>query len=394
MDFELTEEQRMLKENVRKFIEKEVTPAAAEKDHLGVLPKEEQKAWIKRLLPFGYLVGPVPEEHGGQGLGWFDYALMMEELAYGWAALSSIVWITSTPTLMLQLGPPEFKERYLKGTLSGDLIGALCLSEPNVGSQFPRGIQTRAVAKDDAYVLNGRKIWISNGYVADFVIVYCMAKEQDGSEMPTFLLVDKAESPFEAREIPKIGWKASSLAELTFEDVLVPRRNNLILSAIEEGSPLALAPQAITQTFAVGRAMLAIRSCGVAQAAIDASVRYAKERIQFGKPLGEMQIIQEMIVDMTTSNDAARLLALRAFDLLQKGKPCMKEAAMAKAFACENAIQVTLKAMQVHGAMGLTEELPLERYFRDARVFVIPDGTTQIQKLIAGREILGLKAFR
>jgi alkylation response protein AidB-like acyl-CoA dehydrogenase len=258
----------------------------------------------------------------------------------------------------------------------------MAISEPDVGSGAPRGIKTRAVLDGDEYVINGTKTWISNGSISDLAEVLCMVDEGKGTSELCSIIVDRRESPYAATDYHKVGWHAASTAEVSFDNCRVPKRN-----LIKGGGGL------VQEALGMNRAFVAVRACGVAQAAIDASIRYARERVQFGKPIGRFQLIQEMIVDMVTKTDSARLLALRALELLNKGIQCPKETSMAKAYCCEIVNEVTSKAIQIHGAMGLTEDLPVERYFRDGRLFSIPDGTTEIQKLIVGREILGMHAF-
>ncbi|MBC8273556.1 MAG: acyl-CoA dehydrogenase family protein [Chloroflexi bacterium] len=255
-----------------------------------------------------------------------------------------------------------------------------------MGSGAPSGVQTTAILDGKEYVINGTKTWITNGPIADVADVLCVTDKSKGPLGLSRILVEKSQSPFAAKEIHKLGWRANPFAELSFVDCRVPKENLREFDA-------ATSRQELRRDLQYGRSMLGIRACGLAQAAIDASISYAKERVQFGKPIGSFQMIQEMIVDMVISTESARLLALRALALLDNGIGCPKESSMAKAFGCEMVSDVTSKAVQIHGAAGLDEELPIERYFRDARVFAIPDGTTQIQKLIVGRELLGIKAY-
>jgi alkylation response protein AidB-like acyl-CoA dehydrogenase len=241
------------------------------------------------------------------------------------------------------------------------------------------------VLDGDDYVINGTKMWISNGTIADYVIVVATTDSSKGRDGICQLLVEKEVSPFESREIKKLGVKAFPTAELVFKDCRVPKGNLLV--APGKGF------KATKRDLAFARCNASIASVGIAQAALDAAVRYAKGRIQFGKPIGKFQLIQEMLADMAMELDAARFLAYRAFSLLDKGDLPMKEASMAKAYATEAAVRIASKSIQIHGSYGLAEEFPVERYFRDARVYTIPDGTTEIQKLVVGREMLGLSAF-
>ena len=387
MDFELNEEQKMMKRAARDFLTKEIAPVVDEHEKKGALTKDEAKGFVKQLIPLGYVVGMIPEDHGGLGLDALSYGLLLEELAYCWASLSSLVHITATVALgLVSRGTPELREKYLEEAMSGDVICCGAISEPNAGSDAPRSVSTTAVLDGDDYIVNGTKIWITNGPIADLCNLICTKDKSQGLLGITTLLVDKRESPFTSRDIHKLGWRACPLGEVSFNDCRVPKSNELgIADASSSSSALG---------FEFPRSILGIRSCGIAQAALDASVKYAQERHQFGKPLGSFQIIQQMIVDMAMEIEAARLLSLRSLSLVAKGTPNARFASMAKAYGCEMAVNVTSKAVQIHGAMGLTDDLPIERYFRDARMFPIPDGTTEIQKLIMGRDILGIKAFK
>ncbi|MBU1670913.1 MAG: acyl-CoA dehydrogenase, partial [Actinobacteria bacterium] len=265
--------------------------------------------------------------------------------------------------------------------------------EPDVGSNAAE-IQTSAVADGDSLVLNGTKTWISCGHVSDLAAVICRVKSEEDSRIG-ILLVDREVSPYEASELPHLGLKAFPTSELYFTDCRVPKENLLGGGGSKgsSGSSSSGDLKFVLQGFEIMRTLMAVGSVAMAQAALDHSVTYARQRRQWGKLIGEHQMIQEMICDMTTSVDAARLLAYRALSLLQQGKRCDRETSMAKWFATEMAVEVTSKAIQIHGANGLSEEFPLEKLFRDARMFTIPDGATQIQKLIVSRDVLGLSAF-
>jgi alkylation response protein AidB-like acyl-CoA dehydrogenase len=270
---------------------------------------------------------------------------------------------------------------------AGEAIGAGAISEPNVGSDAS-SIQTTAVLDGDDWIINGTKAWISNGPVCDHVFVAAQTDKAAGRAGIRWILVEKEISPYDAsRTNHLMGLRAWPNGELSFQDCRVPRQN---LRARQEGTG---GGSRRTWAFDVPRTVLAITSVGIAQAAIDDSIKYALERQQFGRPIARFQLVQEMIVDMILETEAARLLAYRAMDLIDRGEDCTWQAAAAKAYATEMAIRVTSKAIEVHGAVGLTESLPVERYFRDARAMTIPDGTTEIQKLIIGRARIGVSAF-
>ncbi|MGA3086790.1 MAG: acyl-CoA dehydrogenase family protein [Thermodesulfobacteriota bacterium] len=386
MNFDFTDEQRMLQETVRRYINEKIMPIADEYDRKGPMSKENAHRFLKDLKEFGYIGTLVSEEDGGPGLTHMEWPILFEELRRGYASLGGIVGITSASAgRIANSGNLELKERILPGLLNGDTIICSAITEPNVGSDTA-AIETKAVLDGDQYVINGTKMWISNGTIADYVVVTLkIVDPSTGKQRPAQILVEKAQSPFTAREIHKLGVRSFPTAELIFEDCRVPKKNLLRPKENLQGEPL--------DSLNFARANASITAVGIAQAALDASIRYAKERTQFGKPIGQFQLIQAMIADMIAEIDAGRMLAYRAFFLLGKGVRCYKECSLSKAFCTEAAVRVTSKAIQIHGAYGLSEEYPVERYFRDARCYTIPDGTTQIQQLIVGREVLGMRAF-
>ncbi len=385
MDFEFTKEQKMLRTSVREYLKDKIEPIVDERDRQGPLTKEEAHKFLHELEPFGYVATLVPESLGGPGMSHIDWAIIHEELRRTWAGMGGMVGITSSSTHGIsQTKNKELRDRLLPGLLKGDKISCTAITEPDVGSNAG-SISTEAVADGDDYIINGTKMWISNGTIADYVVVVATTDPSKGRDGICHFLVEKEVSPFESREIKKVGVKAFPTAELVFNNCRVPKEN--MLNSAGEGFKRTV------RGLIFARCNAAIASVGISQAAIDAAIRYAKGRHQFGKPIGKFQLIQEMLADMAMEVDAARLLVYRAFFLLDKGELPMKEASMAKAYATEAGVRITSKAIQIHGAYGLAEEFPVERYFRDARVYTIPDGTTEIQKLIIGREILGMSAF-
>ena len=384
MDFTLTEEQQMLQKNVRSFLEKEIVPVVDEYEKKGALTKEATVGFIRQLLPLGYLSGFLPEQYGGSELDHKTNGILVEELARAWGSLAGTVFIAAGFWWLVSVaGNPEQKERLLPRAASGDYIGCICITEPNAGSDVA-SVQATALPDGDAFVVNGTKTWISNGSIADAAFVLATTDKSLGPLGLTFLLVERDVSPFTARELHKLGLRSFPTAELSFDDCRVPKEN-----ALDPGSGY----QRTMGFFDVSRAMVGATSTGIAQAAIDASIKYAQDRTQFGRPLGSFQMIQEMLVDMIAETEAGRLLSFRALDLLDREEKCRSQSSLAKAYATEAAVRTTSKAIQIHGAMGLSEEYPVERYFRDARCFTIPDGTTQMQKLIVGRDALGIRAF-
>lgn len=385
MDFEFTDEQRALRDTIRRFLAEKIEPIADEYDRKGPLSKEDSLRFLKELKPFGYVGTMVPEELGGYGLDHVTWGILFEELRRVYAALGGMVGINAASTGSISESSNEaLRKRILPGLLEGEKIICSAITEPNNGSDAS-GIDTRAILQTDSYRINGTKMWISNGGIADYVVVVAQTDPSKGANGICQILVEREKSPFIAREIHKLGVRSFSTAELVFEDCMVPREN--LLFPVGEGYRHTLI------SLNRARANAAIASVGIAQAAVDAAVQYAKERIQFNRQIGSFQLIQEMIADMATEVDAARLLTYRALFLLDKGVKCRKEVSMAKAYATEMAVRVASKAIQVHGAYGLADEYKVERYFRDARCYTIPDGTTEIQKLIIGREILGMQAI-
>jgi alkylation response protein AidB-like acyl-CoA dehydrogenase len=317
MDFDLTEEQKMLKTNVRDFLEKEIAPIADERDRQGPFTRDEAVKFIKMLMPFGYYNGALPEEYGGLGLRPKTTALLHEEMARVWGSLAGMIFIAAAgPGLMEQASgelKAKFEEKYLPRIKEGELIGCGGITEPNAGSDAA-SIETTAVLDGDEWVINGTKTWITLGSIADVVSVLCVTDKSKGPLGMSSILVDKEPSPFQARELHKLGWRACPTAELSFADCRVPRENVL-------GDP-SLGYKHTMVVFETARSTMAVWSAGISQAAIDASIEYARERKQFGRPIGSFQMIQEMIADMIAETEASRLLAYRAFDLIEKGERC------------------------------------------------------------------------
>jgi alkylation response protein AidB-like acyl-CoA dehydrogenase len=385
MFFEFTDEQRMLQDTVRKFLLREIMPIADELDRQGPLSKERAHRFFRMLAPFGYLGSTVPLEDGGAGLTFLTYGLLMEELRRTYASLGGVVGITASSARTVHLaGSLEQKRRYLPRLLAGEIIGCSGITEANVGSDVAH-MQTRAVRCEGGYRINGTKMWISNGTIADIVITYASTDPERGAQGISRFIVDRGESSFVSREIKKMGVRSFPTAEIVFDECFVPR--TALLGSEGEAFRGAL------RNIQIARCLAAVSAVGIAQAAIDASIVYAKQRHQFGKPIASFQLIQEMIAEMVTETEAARLLSYRALDLIDRGAKFTQEASMAKYFATEMAVRVTSRAIEIHGAYGLSEEFPVERFFRDARVYTIPDGTTEIQKLVIARELLGISAI-
>ncbi|ARJ39586.1 MULTISPECIES: acyl-CoA dehydrogenase family protein [Sporosarcina] len=382
MSITLNEEQLMIKNTVKKFLDKEISPMVNEYEHEG---KPVTTDIVQKLVPFGFLGGLLPESSGGYGLNHTTYFIMIEELSRVWPSLRATVGITnSVLTHIYEYGSEEQKKKFIPPLLKGEKLGFFALTEPNVGSDAS-SIQTRAVLKGDKWVLNGSKMFITNGIEGEVGIVIAQTDKDKGNKGIASFIVEKSESSYYASKIEKMGTLSCPFAELTFDNCEIPKEN--LLGEVGDGLRQGL------KFLNSARAMVAFISTGIAQASLDASITYAKERVQFGKPIGGFQLIQEKISNMVTLTNAMRLLGLQASHLLDEGKECKVECSMAKYFSTENVLKVAEDALQIHGGYGYTKEFPVERYYRDIRYFTIAEGTNEIQKLIIGRELLGISAF-
>jgi acyl-CoA dehydrogenase len=378
MDLELSEEQRLLRDNARRFLEREVAPVVAACEARGALPED----LYPRLVEPGFVGATVPAAAGGHGLGLTSYLVLVEELAYCWGSLrSSVTTHNLVASIIAEAGTPAQRERHLAGLVRGTTIGFFGLTEPNVGSDAG-AVELAAEPDGDAYRLNGSKIMITNGTIAGVGVVIARLKDAG----PTAFVVNRDESTYQARPLEKMGNLATPLAELSFEDTRVPRANLLG----EPGKGLRLALRGL----AGGRCSVAFAAVGLARAALDAAVRYAKERRQFGRPIGGFQLVQQMIAEMANLTDAARLMSYRAAAALEAGGKGILESSQAKLFATEAGQRVAHLAIQVHGGYGYTREFPAERFYRDLRHLTLAEGTSQIQELVIGRELLGIDAIR
>jgi len=386
MDFELTEQQKLIRDSARQLMKHEVTPYLDSFPHGHIVTKAEITTALKMLQPLNFIGACLPEKEGGAGLDILTYAVLMEELDY---RLWSTVFITDAATrYVAKYAKPEQKARVMPRLLSGEFLGCGANTEPDVGSAIPRGVTTRAVLDGDCYVINGTKAWISNAVVADVAIV--MATEDSGKGRAAIhqYIVEKEVSPWTATRTSTIGdGPVTDMGELAFEDCRVP-----VASRVEPAGGTDVVKQWQID-MQVGRSMVGCASVVMAQKALALAIQYAKERKQFGKLIGEFQLIQAMIAEMKALTDASRLLVYRALDMAQKGQRSSAEASVAKMFATESAVRVTQMAMQVHGANGLATEYKVESLFRHARMLTIPEGTTQIQQLVIGKELLGLSAM-
>jgi butyryl-CoA dehydrogenase len=383
MYLDLTDEQRAVREMARKFADEYIIPVARDNDINERFPGDI----IERMGGLGLLGGPIPVEYGGAGLDYISHALVTEEIG---KACSSVRTTISVQISLVELslaswGTAEQKRRYLPAMCSGKLIGCFGLTEPNAGSD-PSGMETSAVADGDHWVLNGHKIWISNGGVADLAIIFAQTDKSQGNRGIGAFLVDRGTPGFSTRDMHgKLGLRASNTGELILEDCRV--RKDQLLGKVGEGFKVAMS------ALDNGRYSVAAGCVGICQGCVDASVRYAKERKQFGRVIGSFQLVQDLIARMIVDTEAARLLVFRAGHLKNQGRRCTREISMAKYFASEAAVRCALDAIQVHGSYGYSNEYPVERYLRDAKVATIYEGTSQIQKLLIASHDLGIRAF-
>ncbi|MGQ9461343.1 MAG: acyl-CoA dehydrogenase family protein [Candidatus Bathyarchaeaceae archaeon] len=400
MDFEFTEEEKMFRDSIRAFLEKEFAPIADERDKKGPMTKEEAIDVLKKFKKVGVAFDP----ESAKALFAEDpviYGILTEEVGRVWASLLPIFGMTSLPAMYIPLASDETQDRLMPKLERAELIGCFAETEPEAGCDTS-DLKTTAKLEGDYYIINGTKTWISNATIAD--VAYVGAKDlSTGAE--TFLLVEKEVSPFDTNELHKIGWRAAPTGEMFFENCKVTKENEMNfmmgkafadpklmeLLPISQGMMSLLSQMSpFTALMTLPRAGMALASVGIAQAAFEASVKYAKERVQFGKPIGKFQLIQEMLYHMNVLIETGRLLGYKAIDAIAKGsREARRLSSMAKVYGGEAAVKVTYDAMQIHGGLGLSDELSLERYYRDARMMTIPDGTSEMMKLITGYTILG-----
>ncbi len=383
MNFDLSSEQQMIKDTVRDFVDKEVIPAARENDLKERFPKD----LLQKMAPLGLLGGPIPVEYGGAGLDYISHAIITEEIGRGCSSLRTTlsVQISLVELTILKWGTEEQKRKYLPRLCKGDLLGCFGLTEPEAGSDAGNQ-STTAVLKGSDWLINGAKIWISNGTVADIAIVFAQTDKSKKHKGIAAFLIEKGTKGFTANRITgKLGLRSSDTGELIFNDCRVPKEN--LFGQVGDGFKIAM------YALDNGRYSVAAGSVGIIQGCLDACVKYAKQRQQFGRPIGGFQLIQEKIARMAVDLDAARLLVYRAGHLKNKSIKNTTETSMAKLYASEAAVNAASEAIQIHGAYGYSNEYPLERYYRDAKVATIYEGTSEIQKLIIGSGILGIKAF-
>jgi len=377
MDFTFNEDQSAVIDAVREFCDEDLAPKAQETDEAGRWPAEN----VRKLAELDLMGIPVPEEYGGLGMDFLTWSAVGEELSRACTTTGAVygAHVLCVYPIML-FGTEAQKKKYLPPLAQGEHIGAFGLTEPGAGSDAG-SVSTKADKDGDHYILNGTKIFITNGGEAQTYVIIANVDPSKGTRGMTAFIVEKGTPGFEfGKNERKMAYPSLPNRELVFTDCRVPKEN--ILGRERGGFLVAM------RTLGVGRIGMAIGAVGLARAALEAAIPYSKQRVQFGKPISSFQAIQFMIADMATEIDAARLLTWRAAWLKDQGKPFEREAAMAKLYASETAMRVTTKAVQIFGGYGYTKEFPVERYMREAKLFEIVEGTSEIQRLVIANQVL------
>ncbi|MFO7867481.1 MAG: acyl-CoA dehydrogenase family protein [Candidatus Aminicenantes bacterium] len=378
MDFLLTDEQKMLKESIQKFAQKEIGPLVKESDQKGLWPE----IFTRKLADMGLLGIVIPPEHSGAGYSNLDYVLILEELSKVDPSVGLVVAAHNSlcSNHINMYGSDRQKEKYLKRLAAGETLGAWGLTEAAAGSDAA-ALKTRAEKKGDRWILNGSKIFITNGSVAEILVIMALTDPEKGRKgISSFIIENNMKGFSVGKKEDKLGIRAADTAELIFEDVEVPEENLI-------GEPGSGYRQAMG-ILDGGRVSIAGFALGVAAGALEASLKYSREREQFNRPISSFQAIQWMLADGFTELDAARLLTYRAAFLEDQGKKIPKESAMAKLFASELAVKVSNWAVQVHGGYGFSKEYPVEKYYRDSKLATIGEGTSEIQRWIIAQGVL------
>jgi alkylation response protein AidB-like acyl-CoA dehydrogenase len=383
VDLDLSDEQRLIQETARDFVDKEIIPRARDNDRAARFDHE----LARRLGEMGYLGAPVAEEYGGRGLDYVSYGLIVEEVGRGDSSARTVVSVQTSLVCgsIERWGSEEQKRHWLPRLCSGEALACFGLSEPDAGSD-PSSMRTRARFEDGRWLINGQKMWISLGNHAELALIFAQTDPEKRHRGIACFCIPTSSEGFSAQEIHgKLGLRASDTASIALDQVEVPEE--ALLGEVGHGFKIAMT------ALDSGRYSVAAGCVGVCEGCVQASVDYAKQREQFGVPIASFQLVQEMIADMVVRRDAARLLVRRAGILKDQGKPNTTETSVAKLYATESAVECANLAIQVHGGSGYVDDYPVERYLRDARVTTLYEGTSQIQKLIIGREATGINAM-
>ena len=383
MDFDLTDEQELIRSTAREFTDKEIVEQAkqnARNHHFDL-------DIVKKIADQGYLGAIVPKEYGGAGLDYLSYGLVVEEIGRGCSSVRTVISVQTSLvcSAILKWGTEEQKQHYLPKLCSGEWLGCFGLTEPDTGSDAAKQ-RTRAKKTDNGWVINGAKMWISMGNYAKVALIFAQTDPEKGHRGLACFMVDTDQPGYQPSTIEhKMGLHASDTASLALEDV--EESADQMLGEIGDGFKVAMS------SLDSGRYSVAAGCVGICQGCVEESVKYAKEREQFGKPIASFQLVQAMIADMVLKTDASRMLVWRAGFLKDKGRPNTLETSVAKLHATEAAVECSNTAIQVHGGAGYVDDHPVERYFRDVRVPTLYEGTSQIQKLIIGRAMTGINAL-
>jgi butyryl-CoA dehydrogenase len=383
MDFDLTDEQQLIRSTAREFTDKEIVEQAKQnaRDHRFDLEI------VKKIADQGYLGAIVPREYGGAGLDYLSYGLVVEEIGRGCSSVRTVISVQTSLvcSAILKWGGEEQKQHYLPKLCSGEWLGCFGLTEPDTGSDAAKQ-KTRAKRTDKGWAINGAKMWISMGNYAKVALIFAQTDPEKGHRGLACFMVDTDQPGYQASTIEhKMGLHASDTASIALEDVEVTE--DQMLGQVGDGFKVAMS------SLDSGRYSVAAGCVGICQGCVEESVKYAKEREQFGKPIATFQLVQAMIADMVLKTDASRMLVWRAGWLKDKGRPNTLETSVAKLHATEAAVECANTAIQVHGGAGYVDDHPVERYFRDVRVTTLYEGTSQIQKLIIGRAMTGINAL-
>jgi butyryl-CoA dehydrogenase len=383
VNLDLTDEQRLISETARDFVDREVVGRARENDRAERFDRE----LASMLGEMGYLGAPVAEPYGGRGLDYVSYGLIVEQIGRGDSAARTVVSVQTSLVCgsIERWGTEEQKRRWLPRLCSGEALGCFALTEPDTGSDAA-SLRTRAERVDGGWVLNGQKMWISLGNFAEVALIFAQTEPGSGPKGLACFLVPTDSAGFSAQEIHgKLGLRASDTASISLDGVEVG--GDAMLGEVGEGFKVAMS------ALDSGRYSVAAGCVGICDGCVESSVAYSTERRQFGVPLARFQLVQELIADMIVKRDAARLLVWRAGMLKDQGESSTVETSIAKLYATESAVECANAAIQVHGGSGYVDDHPVERYLRDARVTTLYEGTSQIQKLIIGRDATGISAF-